>query len=217
MPSTQAIDYTLYLVTNHGDLTDEDFLETIEEAIKGGVTLVQLREKFLDDAAFIALAHKVHALTQAYHIPLIIDDNIKVVQAVHAEGIHVGDADLPVQKVRELLGNDIIIGSSTKSLVAAQTAVAQGADYLGVGAIYPTKTKVITKPTSMATLAEIVANVAVPVVAIGGIKPDVIPNFKGIPVDGFAVVSGIMASDNAKQAAQTYRAVIADTLAMENN
>jgi len=217
MPTTQTIDYTLYLVTNHGELTDAAFLQTIEAAIKGGVTLVQLREKNLTDEEFIALAHKVHAITQAHQVPLIIDDNIKVAQAVHAEGIHVGDADLPVREVRNLMGDDIIIGASTKSLAAAQDAVAQGADYLGVGAIYPTKTKVITKPTSMATLAEIVANVTIPVVAIGGIKPNVVPNFKGIPVDGFAVVSGIMASDDAQIAAKTYKDVITKTLAMEAN
>lgn len=189
----------LYLVTDRQGLCDEDFLNRVGLACKSGVTLVQLREKELSSRDYFNLAVKVKLITDKYDIPLIIDDRVDICQAVGADGVHVGDSDLPINVVRKLLGPNKIIGVSAKSVQSAQEAAKQGADYIGVGAIYPTQTKVVTQHTSIKTLREISQNVSIPVIAIGGIKEAKIRHLAETGIVGVAVVSEIMQAINIAQ------------------
>lgn len=189
----------LYLVTDRQGLSDEDFLNRVGLACKSGVTLVQLREKELSSRDYFNLAVKVKLITDKYDIPLIIDDRVDVCLAVGADGVHVGDSDLPINVVRKLLGPNKVIGVSAKSVQSAQEAEKQGADYIGVGAIYPTQTKVVTQHTSIKTLREISQNVSIPVIAIGGIKEAKIRNLTETGIVGVAVVSEIMKAINIAQ------------------
>lgn len=190
------MNYQLYLVTNRYNDSDTTFLQHIEQACGAGVTLVQLREKDVSTGRYYDLAQQVKTVTDRYHVPLIIDDRIDVCQAVDAAGVHIGDADLPVDVARQLLGPDKILGVSAKSVARAEAAAAAGADYLGVGAIYPTQTKVVTHRTSIDTLKAIITAVNIPVVAIGGIKEHRLNTFTDIPIAGVAVVSEIMQAPN---------------------
>ncbi len=192
----------LYFITDSTGMDEEIFLKKTEAALSGGVTLLQLREKDKTTREYIALAQKVHALTQKYHIPLIIDDRIDVALAVHAEGVHLGQSDMPVNLARKFLGEEIIIGATAKTVEQAQEAYAHGADYLGVGAIYPTTTKVKTVLTKTETLAEICKAVPIPVNAIGGLNKDNIDILQGIDIDGICVVSAIMKAEDPQKAAE---------------
>lgn len=189
----------LYLVTDRQGLCDGDFLNRVGLACKSGVTLVQLREKELSSRDYFNLAVKVKLITDKYDISLIIDDRVDICQAVGADGVHVGDSDLPINVVRKLLGPNKIIGVSAKSVQSAQEAAKQGADYIGVGAIYPTQTKVVTQHTSIKTLREISQNVSIPVIAIGGIKEAKIRHLAETGIVGVAVVSEIMQAINIAQ------------------
>ncbi|MCT4410748.1 thiamine phosphate synthase [Leuconostoc pseudomesenteroides] len=189
----------LYLVTDRQGLCDEEFLNRVGLACKSGVTLVQLREKELSSRDYFNLAVKVKLITDKYDIPLIIDDRLDICQAVGADGVHVGDTDLPINVVRKLLGPNKVIGVSAKSVQSAQEAEKQGADYIGVGAIYPTQTKVVTQHTSIKTLREISQNVSIPVIAIGGIKEAKIRNLTETGIVGVAMVSEIMKAINIAQ------------------
>ncbi|EFR31554.1 thiamine phosphate synthase [Eremococcus coleocola] len=184
--------YRLYLVTDPTGLSADGFLQVIDQACQAGVSLVQLREKTATSRDLFQKAQAVKAITDRYQIPLIIDDRLDICQAVGAAGLHVGDEDLPVEVARKILGPDAIIGVSSKSLDAAQAAVAGGASYLGVGAIFPTKTKVKTQATSIETLKKITRTVPVPVVAIGGIKSHNLDQLTASGVAGVAMVSEIM-------------------------
>lgn len=194
-------DTTLYFITDSGGYREEEFLYRIEEALKGGATLLQLREKEKTTREYIELAEKVHGLTKEYNVPLIIDDRVDVALAVNAEGVHVGQSDMPVYIARKLMGEDKIIGATAKTVEQAVEAYAQGADYLGVGAIYPTTTKVKTVLTSTESLENICNSVPIPANAIGGLNKDNIDILKGIPISGICVVSAIMKADDPKQAA----------------
>lgn len=189
----------LYLVTDRQGLCNEDFLNRVGLACKSGVTLVQLREKELSSRDYFNLAVKVKLITDKYDIPLIIDDRVDICQAVGADGVHVGDSDLPINVVKKLLGPNKIIGVSAKNVQSAQEAAKQGADYIGVGAIYPTQTKVVTQHTSIKTLREISQNVSIPVIAIGGIKEAKIRHLAETGIVGVAVVSEIMQAINIAQ------------------
>ena len=149
----------LYLVTARYDWKEEDFLKKVEEACRSGVTLVQLREKECSTREYYELAQKVKTITDTYHIPLIIDDRVDICLAVDASGVHIGADELPVEVVRKLIGKDKILGVTAKTVERALEAEQYGSDYLGVGAIYPTTTKVITQPTSIETLKEIATTV----------------------------------------------------------
>ena len=194
-------DTTLYFITDSTGFSEEDFLRRTEEALKGGASLLQLREKDKTTREYISLAEKVHTLTKKYNVPLIIDDRVDVALAIDAEGVHVGQSDMPVSIARKLMGDDKIVGATTKTVEQAVEAYAQGADYLGVGAIYPTTTKVKTVLTSTETLGNICSAVPIPVNAIGGLNKDNIDVLKGIPIAGICVVSAIMKADDPKQAA----------------
>ena len=191
----------LYFITDSTNYGEEEFLFRIEEALKGGVTLLQLREKEKDTREYIELAKKVHSITKKYNIPLIIDDRVDVALAINAEGVHLGQSDMPVSMARKLMGTDKIIGATAKTVEQAKEAYKQGADYLGVGAIFPTTTKVKTVLTSTVTLKDICNSVPIPANAIGGLNKDNIDILKGIPIAGICVVSAIMKAKNPKKAA----------------
>ena len=194
-------DSSMYFITDSTNYSEEEFLYRVEQALMGGITLLQLREKDKTTREYMDLAEKVHTLTKKYNVPLIIDDRVDVALAIDAEGVHVGQSDLPVSVARKLMGDDKIVGATTKTVPQALEAYEQGADYLGVGAIYPTTTKVKTVLTSTETLGNICSAVPIPVNAIGGLNKDNIDVLKGIPIAGICVVSAIMKADDPKQAA----------------
>ena len=199
-------DTSLYLITDSACYDENEFLIRIEAALQGGVTLVQLREKNKSTREYIALAQKVHQLTQHYHVPLLIDDRVDVTLAVDAEGVHLGAEDMALATARRILGKDKIIGATAKTVPWAMDAAAQGADYLGVGAIYPTTTKVKTVLTSTDTLRDICKAVSIPVNAIGGLNKDNIDVLAGIPISGVCAVSAIMKAADPKTAAAELKA-----------
>ena len=198
-------DSSLYFITDSTFCGEEEFLHRVEEACKGGVTLVQLREKERTAREYLALAKKVHEITGRYEIPLIIDDRVDIALAVNAEGVHVGQSDMPVRIARQLMGNDKIVGATAKTVPQALEAYVQGADYLGVGAIYPTTTKVKTVLTSVDTLKEIVKAVPIKVNAIGGLNKDNIHILKDSGIDGICAVSAIMKAADPCAAARELR------------
>jgi len=203
--SVNKVDTTLYLITNSDGRSEENFLETVALACEGGVTLVQLREKEKSGLEYYELAMKVKSVTDRYGIPLIIDDRVDIALAIGAAGVHLGQSDLPIAAARAVIGPDKIIGATAKTMEQALAAEAGGADYLGVGAIYPTTTKVITVLTPVATLSDIAKNARIPVVAIGGLNAGNLDVLRGSGADGIAVVTAIMNSPDLKEAAAELR------------
>ncbi len=197
----KKFDSSLYFITDSTNYGEEEFLYRVEEALQGGATILQLREKEKSTRDYIDLAEKVHAIASRYRVPLIIDDRVDVALAVDAEGVHVGQSDMPVATARRLMGAEKIVGATTKTVPQALEAFEQGADYLGVGAIHPTTTKVKTILTSTDTLRAICNAVPIPVNAIGGLNKGNIDVLRGIPIAGICVVSAIMKADDPKQAA----------------
>ena len=202
----KKFDPSLYFITDSTNFAEDEFLRRIEQALQGGVTLMQLREKERTSREYIELAEKVHRLAKKYDVPLIIDDRVDVALAIDAEGVHVGASDMPVAMARRLMGDKKIVGATAKTVPWAKEAYEQGADYLGVGAIYPTTTKVKTVLTSVDTLRNICNAVPLPVNAIGGLNKDNIDILKGIPIAGICVVSAIMKAADPKQAAAELKA-----------
>ena len=198
----ENLDLTLYLVTDSTYHTTESLLKTVEEACKGGVTLVQLREKTAGGKEYLEKALLVKEITDRYHVPLIIDDRVDIALCCDAAGVHVGAGDIPVKEARKLMGPDKIVGATAKTVEAAKKAYEDGADYLGVGAMYPTTTKVITILTKPEMLQEICKEVPIPAVAIGGLNKDNLEILRGRGMDGIAVVSAIMKSDDPFLAAK---------------
>ncbi len=190
----------MYFITDSSAYNEDDFLFRVEEALKGGVTLLQLREKNKDTREYIQLAQKVHQISKKYNVPLIIDDRVDVAMASDAEGVHLGQTDMPIDTARKILGDNFIIGATTKTVEQAKEAYEQGADYLGVGAIYPTTTKVKTVLTSVETLNDICNAVPIPVNAIGGLNKDNIDVLKNCNIKGICVVSAIMKAESPYEA-----------------
>lgn len=203
------MNYAFYFVTGDYGQTDEAFLNTVSQACHNGVTLLQLREKHLTTRAYYQRAVAVKKITDAQGLPLIIDDRLDVCLAVNAAGLHIGDDEMPVAVVRRLLGPDKILGVSVKTVAAALAAQKDGANYLGVGAIYATQTKNHAERTSLETLRAITAAVSIPVVAIGGIKQHNIATLAHTGIAGISLVSDIMQSKTpgakALEIAQTIR------------
>ena len=185
-------DTTLYFITDSTNYEHDEFLRRVRSALEGGVTIIQLREKNRTTREYIDIANDVHEITKEFGVPLIIDDRIDVMLAADCEGVHVGAEDMPVAKARELIGKDKILGATAKTVEAAVSAYNDGADYLGVGAIYPTTTKVKTVLTSTETLDAITKAVPIPVNAIGGLNSGNIRILKGIDIAGVCAVSAIM-------------------------
>ena len=197
----KEFDTTLYFITDSSGFEEDEFLKRVRLALEGGVTIMQLREKNRTTGEYIDLARKVHAITVSYNVPLIIDDRVDVMLASDAEGVHVGAEDMPVKEARKLIGNNKILGATAKTVEAAKKAFEDGADYLGVGAIYPTTTKVKTVLTSTETLDAITKAVPIPVNAIGGLNKDNLQVLKGIDIAGVCAVSAIMKAEDPKNAA----------------
>ena len=202
----KKFDPSLYFITDSTGFTEEEFLFRVEQALNGGATLLQLREKNKSTKEYIQLAEKVHVIAKRYNVPLIIDDRVDVALAIDAEGVHVGAEDMPVATARKLMGDDKIVGATAKTVPWAKEAYEQGADYLGVGAIYPTTTKVKTVLTSVDTIRDICNAVPIPANAIGGLNKDNIDILAGIPIAGICVVSAIMKAKDPKTAAEELKA-----------
>ena len=198
----KILDTTMYFITDSTGFDEAEFLARVKSALEGGVTLIQLREKNRSTRDYIDLAKKVHALTSEYNVPLIIDDRVDVMLASGAEGVHVGAEDMPVKQARKIIGNNKILGATAKTVETALKAYEDGADYLGVGAIYPTTTKVKTVLTSTETLDAITKAVPIPVNAIGGLNSTNLGVLKGIDIAGVCAVSAIMKAEDPKRAAE---------------
>lgn len=205
----------LYAVTDRFWVGKQSLYEQVEDALKGGVTCVQLREKTLDEANFLKEAREIRQLCKRYGVPFLINDNLKVAIACGADGVHVGQDDLPVTEVRRRVGDGMIVGVSAHNVEEAKRAVAGGADYLGAGAVFGTTTKSNVTPLSHATLREICEAVEIPVVAIGGITKDNVLQLHGAGVRGVAVVSAIFAAQDIQAACRELRALSEQTIASE--
>ena len=197
-----GIDYSLYLCTDRRLMTSPTIEASVESALRGGTTVIQLREKDCSSREFYELGLRVKKITERYNAPLIINDRVDIALAVGAAGVHVGQGDLPCKVVREIVGPDMIVGVSAATLDEAVQAEEDGADYLGVGAMYATATKTDTRPVSMEEILKIRAAVKIPIVVIGGINKQTLGNFKGTGVNGLAVVSAIVAQPDPEAAAR---------------
>jgi len=202
------IDYSLYLVTDRSFLKDKSIAESVEEAIKGGVTLVQVREKDTSSRDFYKVALEIKQVTDKYKIPLIIDDRIDIALAVDAAGVHLGQSDLPLKKAREILSKDKIIGISVGNLSEAKEAEIGGADYVGIGTIFFTGTKKdIKTPIGIEGLTEIVRSINIPSVAIGGIDQGNARKVMRSGTSGVAVISAILGKENIQKAAEEFKII----------
>lgn len=204
----KSFDTSLYLVTDRSGMGDCEFESKIRSAVEGGCTMVQLREKNINSYLMYQRALSIKKVTDEYHIPLIINDRLDIMLAVGADGVHLGQQDIPVKIVRRLIGKDKIIGVSAHCPEEAEKAERDGADYLGVGAIFPTTTKKDIIITPVDVLRKIKETVSVPVVAIGGINQNNINTLKGSHVDGVAVISAIMKSKDPKSSAVALKASV---------
>ena len=193
-------DYTLYLVTDRQLMSCDSLTEAVEQAILGGCTMIQLREKELSSLEFYNQAVAVKQVTDKYHIPLIINDRIDIAMAVQATGVHIGQHDLPAAAVRKIIGENMLLGVSASSIAEAIQAQQDGADYLGVGAMFPTGTKTDADSVSMEELQKIRTAVSLPIVVIGGINKGN-TGVQAMGIDGLAVVSAIIAQSDIKAAA----------------
>ena len=210
------IDYSLYFITDRDTLNkDYDFLESVEDAILGGATLVQLREKTMETRAFYETALKVKEICHKYNIPLIINDRLDIALAVDADGIHVGQDDMPMTVIRDIIGKDKIIGVSATTYEEALKAYNDGADYLGIGAMYSTDTKTDASITSMDELRKIRKDIPIPMVVIGGINEKTIPDFKGLNIDGLAIVSAITSKKDIVKASRHIKSLYYDNFPIE--
>lgn len=190
----------LYAVTDRSWVGRQTLLQQIEDALKGGVTMVQLREKGLEEDAFVTEAVQVRELCHRYQVPLIVNDNVEVALKSGADGVHVGIEDQPVEEIRSRVGKNFIIGATAKSVEQAQAAERAGADYLGVGAVFPSPTKINAIRITREQLYEICTSVTIPAVAIGGITGANLSELKGGGMSGIAVVSAIFAAEDIEAA-----------------
>lgn len=202
----------LYLVTNRYQDSLESFLEKVEMACRSGVTIVQLREKNLTTNQYYQLAKQVKEITDAYQVPLIIDDRLDVCLAVDAAGLHIGDDELPVSVARQVLGPEKILGVTAKTVKRALEAEEGGADYLGTGAIFPTKTKENAPITLISTLKTICQRVAIPVVAIGGLTSENIDQLAATGIAGVAVVRDLMQAEDIEAKTQAFLTKLDDII-----
>lgn len=202
----------LYLVTNRYQDSLENFLEKVETACRSGVTIIQLREKNLTTNQYYQLAKQVKEITDAYQVPLIIDDRLDVCLAVDAAGLHIGDDELPVSVARKVLGPEKILGVTAKTVKRALEAETSGADYLGTGAIFPTTTKENAPITLISTLKTICQMVAIPVVAIGGLTSENIDQLAATGIAGVAVVRDLMQAEDIEAKTQAFLTKLDDMI-----
>ncbi len=193
-------DFLVYAVTDRHWLGEETLAMQVEKALKGGATFIQLREKTLDEEAFMAEAIEIQALCRKYGVPFVINDNVAIAKAMDADGVHVGQKDMEAGDVRAILGPDKIIGVSTANVAEAIKAQECGADYIGCGAVFSTNTKADTRDVDYDTLKAVCDAVDIPVVAIGGITRDNIVQLAGTGIDGVAVISAIFGQEDIEEA-----------------
>ncbi|NLM74427.1 MAG: thiamine phosphate synthase [Clostridiaceae bacterium] len=197
----------LYAVTDRSWLHGRSLADVVEEALKSGVTFLQLREKDIDTPSFIELAKEIKAIADKYNVPYVINDNVEVAMACGAHGVHVGQKDMKAMDVRKIIGPDKILGVSAQTVEQALEAEKNGADYIGVGTMFPTSTKLDAEAVSFETLKNICAAVSIPVVAIGGINKDNAIKLSGSGIAGIAVVSAIFAQDDIAAAVKDLRQI----------
>lgn len=194
------VDYSIYLCTDRDIMTSTTIEDCVEQALKGGASVIQLREKNCSSNEFFEVGLNLKSITKKYNVPLIVNDRLDIALAIGADGVHVGQDDLPCKTVRKIVGNDMIIGVSATDLKEAVKAEKDGADYIGVGAMYSTGTKTDAKIVTIEELKIIRNTIKIPIVVIGGINKQTMSNFKGIGIDGIAVVSAIVAQKNIENA-----------------
>ncbi|WP_234122395.1 thiamine phosphate synthase [Clostridium hydrogenum] len=204
----KKIDYSLYLVTERSLLCGIELEAAVEKAILGGTTLVQLREKNLSTKEFYDIAVNIKKVTDKYKVPLIINDRLDIALAVHAAGIHVGQSDMPCDIARKFVGENKIVGVSAHTVEEALKAQKDGADYLGVGAVFTTGTKKDAEDVSIETLKEIVKKVNIPVVAIGGVSQNNVDELAGTGINGIAVISAILGKKDIEKAAEDLKRAV---------
>lgn len=197
-----SVDYSLYFCTDRGLMSSATIEENVEAALTGGATVVQLREKNCSSREFYELAVRVRAIARRFGAPLIVNDRVDIALAAGADGVHVGQSDLPCAAVRRLVGKGMLVGVSAGSAAEALAAAGEGADYLGVGAMYATGTKEDAGLVTMEELKNIRRAVELPIVVIGGINKATLGNFKGMGIEGIAVVSAIAAQKDPAAAAR---------------
>lgn len=196
------MDYSLYVCTDRDIMTTDTLEEAVELAIKGGATIIQLREKDCTSREFYELALSIKDITDAYEVPLIINDRLDIALAAHADGVHLGQSDIPVQVARNVMGPNCIVGATANTLEKAKEAWQSGADYLGVGDVFGSATKNDTKPVELKELKKICDTVKIPVVAIGGISKKNIHLLKDTGVAGVAVISAVLGQTDITAAAE---------------
>lgn len=199
----------LYAVTDRTWLNGKTLYEQVEKAIKGGITFVQLREKKLDEESFLNEASEIQKLCRKYDIPFVINDNVEIARKINADGVHVGQSDMEAVNVRAVIGDDKILGVSVQTVEQAVLAQKQGADYLGVGAVFPTGSKADAEDVSYETLKAICEAVNIPVVAIGGISVGNVLKLKGSGISGIAVISAIFAAEDIVSATKNLKQLTA--------
>ena len=202
----------LYAVTDRHWLDGRTLKEVVLESLEGGVTMLQLREKHLDEAHFLEEAKELQTLCRSWHVPFLINDNVEIALAMNADGIHVGQSDMAAGDVRKKLGDDKIIGVSAQTIEQALLAEKAGADYLGVGAVFPTSSKDDANEVTYETLKAICSAVSIPVVAIGGITQENVHQLAGSGICGAAVISAIYAKPHIKKAAAELKTAVKETI-----
>ena len=199
-------DLLLYAVTDRHWLNDETLYSQVEKALKGGATFIQLREKKLDEGSFLEEAKEIQKLCKEYNVPFVINDNVEIAKEINADGVHVGQSDMEAQNVREILGDDKIIGVSAQTVEQALLAEKHGADYLGVGAVFKTGSKDDAEEVSHDELERICKAVSIPVIAIGGITHDNVKELAGRGIVGIAVISAIFGQKDIENATKELKA-----------
>lgn len=205
-------DLLLYAVTDRHWLNGETLYSQVEKALKGGATFIQLREKKLDEFSFLEEAKEIQKLCKEYNVPFVINDNVEIAKEINADGVHVGQSDMEAQNVREILGDDKIIGVSAQTVEQALLAEKHGADYLGVGAVFKTGSKDDAEEVSHDELERICKAVSIPVIAIGGITHDNVKELAGRGIVGIAVISAIFAQNDIENATKELKAEILKTV-----
>ncbi|AOY77453.1 thiamine phosphate synthase [Clostridium formicaceticum] len=198
-----TIDYSLYLITDRYLVGNKNFFDAVAKALKGGVTLLQVREKNVSSREFYAISSKLKEITRQFDVPLIINDRLDIALAVDADGLHIGEDDLPIEIARKLLGNNKILGYSASTVEEARYAEKMGANYLGTGAVFPTDSKKDAGAAiGLDKLREVVESVNIPVVGIGGISPQNIDAVKSAGANGIALISAILSQEDTYKAAK---------------
>lgn len=212
----KKFDYTLYLVTDRELMSAENLETAVMEAIEGGVTMVQLREKSASSREFYEQAVCIKKITDGNGIPLIINDRVDIALSINTAGVHIGQNDIPAAVARKMIGKDMLLGVSASSIQEALQAQKDGADYLGVGAMFRTGTKADAQAVSMEELRHIRQAVSLPIVAIGGINKENAASFQGVGIDGLAVVSAILSQPDIKAAAEALKLLFQNGKSVHN-